>query len=644
MIEQKTREVEELRSSLARSNSRKIRSKLDSALKSLAELEAQQQSSVTCVHSPERTLLQARESFTSLPPAAPPRPDMSPVSPPPALPPRNKTDLATPDTSDSAPALPSRSSNSSLPPPVPRPSLTSSLQSPLSESLSDGQKSPRYETPPGTPPPPYLSQPWPNIINMESDSDDNMEEGLSDNTFSLPTDGNHGPFNSLQELKQHPAHLAVFLNYVILQDDPNPLLFFLITDAYKSGTVKEMRKWAYEIHSCFLVPKSPLELPHLDENIIKNIDNVLSDNENAEQLNQHDLQKVFFNPRSKARDVLKFQLDDFRAKRAAGLASIFGPPDSELNQCDDNPEKRMNVINDRLVPLLETMAEDLDNATDEKATLCSSLASVMLKIFNTRDAKVLSLVDKVPTFVTKEKKRDKLFSREKQKLKIQGHIFVLKHYDQVTYCTHSHQIIWGIGPQGYQCTNCGFDVCKKWVSKVEEVCVGPSDKKKRTSLVPKLPGLLAGRALSASKDQLTLPDLGHRLNKSSVSPSPSFRDRSGDETSSGQTDDVVDTGSGDLAKVTCLDAAPLMSPPLSNSVTNSPKGVKRSVSARTGGAETPRAGDRRRGNIPRKLSDPMSRRTQRPISLDGDSVSGGSSDSEFRCWDPLTPRLSLLPR
>ena len=34
---------------------------------------------------------------------------------------------------------------------------------------------------------------------------------------------------SALELLQHPAHLAVFLNYVISNSDPNPLLFFLIT-------------------------------------------------------------------------------------------------------------------------------------------------------------------------------------------------------------------------------------------------------------------------------------------------------------------------------------------------------------------------------------------------------------------------------
>lgn len=31
-------------------------------------------------------------------------------------------------------------------------------------------------------------------------------------------------------------------------------LFYLVTDLYKEGSAKEMKKWAYEIHSSFLVP------------------------------------------------------------------------------------------------------------------------------------------------------------------------------------------------------------------------------------------------------------------------------------------------------------------------------------------------------------------------------------------------------
>jgi len=87
----------------------------------------------------------------------------------------------------------------------------------------------------------------------------------------------HGPFKSFTKLVEHNAHLAVFLNYVISNSDPSALvcilkilkplqeknliitilclqLFYLVTNLFKEGNAKEMKKWAYEIHSSFLVP------------------------------------------------------------------------------------------------------------------------------------------------------------------------------------------------------------------------------------------------------------------------------------------------------------------------------------------------------------------------------------------------------
>lgn len=97
-------------------------------------------------------------------------------------------------------------------------------------------------------------------------------------------------------------------------------------------------------------------------------------------------------------------------------------------------------------------------------------------------------------------------------------MFILQHYEQMTLCNHTQLIIWGIGPQGYRCQNCDFDVLKKHVYSVEEACVGPSlDKKKkknRTSL-----NILN---FAKSKEQPQLLDPG-RKSVVSVSPSPSMR-------------------------------------------------------------------------------------------------------------------------
>merc|ERR1719150_859548 len=100
MIEQQTRVVEELRSQLARSNSKKVKGKLDSAIKHLTELEAKQ--SVNIKHSPDKV---------GGAPVAPPRtesfgsPVVSGLPPPPPLPARNPLSVPGGET---APAPPPR--------------------------------------------------------------------------------------------------------------------------------------------------------------------------------------------------------------------------------------------------------------------------------------------------------------------------------------------------------------------------------------------------------------------------------------------------------------------------------------------------------------------------------------------------------
>lgn len=128
------------------------------------------------------------------------------------------------------------------------------------------------ETPPGSPPPPYASQivdldsmghqhqrsnsqsisaAQPNIaqkpiISMEDDDESDSEQFIEENNV----------FKSLKSLTENEnvAFLAVFLNFILSNSDPAPILFYLISDLYKDGNVKDMRKWAYEIHSTFLVP------------------------------------------------------------------------------------------------------------------------------------------------------------------------------------------------------------------------------------------------------------------------------------------------------------------------------------------------------------------------------------------------------
>ena len=97
-------------------------------------------------------------------------------------------------------------------------------------------------------------------------------------------------------------------------------------------------------------------------------------------------------------------------------------------------------------------SEDLENVSDRNLTIASALATVLSKTFQLKSPSVQSHIEKCPTFVSKDK-RPKIFGhRNKKTVQLQGHHFEIKHYFQLTYCTHSQQMIWGIGPQGYKCS------------------------------------------------------------------------------------------------------------------------------------------------------------------------------------------------
>ena len=48
-----------------------------------------------------------------------------------------------------------------------------------------------------------------------------------------------------------------------------------------------------------------------------------------------------------------------------GMGNIYGPPEHELRAAEENPLKRNQIIEDTLLPLFDTMADDFENATDK---------------------------------------------------------------------------------------------------------------------------------------------------------------------------------------------------------------------------------------------------------------------------------------
>ncbi|XP_063236975.1 rho guanine nucleotide exchange factor 11-like isoform X2 [Bacillus rossius redtenbacheri] len=309
------------------------------------------------------------------------------------------------------------------------------------------------------------------IMSMEDDE-------MSDQEVSQLED--HGPFKSLNKLWEHNAHLAVFLNYVLSNSDPSSLLFYLVTDLYKEGNAKEMKKWAYEIHSSFLVPYAPLRLSNVDENIAREIDETLMHESDKEEI----LRKIFWKARSKAKEELNEQLADFQQKRTAGLGTIFGPADAQLDESIHDKNKEMKIVESILLPKLEPYMEDVerDNVDPRRFTTAAALCTVIGKVFGLRGPPASALIERCPTFVSKDKSlKVKLISKTTRKVVVRGHHFVLHQYYTVTYCNHCQLIIWGIGPQGYQCTDCFLNIHRTCVKVVEENCPGPVTKKEKAN-------------------------------------------------------------------------------------------------------------------------------------------------------------------
>ncbi|XP_063889550.1 rho guanine nucleotide exchange factor 11-like isoform X3 [Scylla paramamosain] len=349
--------------------------------------------------------------------------------------------------------------------------------------------------PPGTPPPPYASS----SQLCPSDEVDENNISIPDDVVSPPctmvpspsqpilsmedeefsdteTLEDHGPFQSLSKLWNHNAYLAVFMNYVISNCDSSSLFFYVITHLYKEGVGKDMKRWAYEITSSFLLPGAPLRLCNVEENILHEIDETLQNELDKEEI----LRKVFWKARMRCREDLNEQLADFRNKRSAGLGSIFGPADHLLEESKYNKAKELQIVEHLLVPCLESVSDDLKNATDQMLVTVSSLATILLKYYMVRSQLAQQLIDRCPLYVSKERPlRTKIFRGNKKQV-FRDHHFNQHTYYSVTYCNHCGLLIWGIAPQGYQCANCEMNIHKSCAKQVEEVCIGQLHKKDRS--------------------------------------------------------------------------------------------------------------------------------------------------------------------
>lgn len=367
-------------------------------------------------------------------------------------------------------------------------------------------------TPPGTPPPPYKAKhgprarlPGENSGHMDSspfDSSPSTASAHFSNTstaqsktvqrqiLSMEDDEvlddqesfseDHGPFRSIQQLLEHEnlAYMAVFLNFVLSNSNPSPLLFYLITGLYKEGSQKEMRKWAYEIHSTFLVPRAPLLWNGVDESLAREIDDVLQNEHDKSEI----LRKIFWKSRHRAKEHITQQLDDFQVKRTAGLGTMFGPSDHQLLEAKGDKLKEQRIFEETLLPKLHQLLDELDkeplDECSKKSALISALSTVMHRIFITRSIPN-GPMERLTHFVSREKSFKAKIIGKNRKVTVRGHHLVLKQYYEVAHCNHCQNIIWGVSPKGYNCTDCEMNIHRSCSRVLEEVCPGPVPTKRK---------------------------------------------------------------------------------------------------------------------------------------------------------------------
>ncbi|KAM3968855.1 LOW QUALITY PROTEIN: rho guanine nucleotide exchange factor 2 [Aphomia sociella] len=322
--------------------------------------------------------------------------------------------------------------------------------------------------PPGTPPPPYAhntqpcADPQRAIISMEED-----DSPASDNsTYS-------GLFSNLRSVRESKARTAVLLNWLLGERrSANAALVLVLTDGFRAAAAVNnatLRRWAYEIHSTFIMPNAVLQLNGVDENMANEIEHVLVNEYDKDEI----LRNVFRKARQKAKEELTQQLTEFQVKRQVGLGTLYGPEDSVIEKCDVDKTQEAVVVERLLCQRLCVLAQS-PPAHDEHAALLAAVAAAALCLQCSATAVAAAVGGSRPSFL----QRDKVYKQKVKQLAkqnpnpfvVRGHHLQLQALTSVAHCHHCDNVIWGLAPQAYLCIYCELRVHQACAKSVEEGC------------------------------------------------------------------------------------------------------------------------------------------------------------------------------
>ncbi|XP_056397874.1 rho guanine nucleotide exchange factor 12 isoform X4 [Hyla sarda] len=178
-------------------------------------------------------------------------------------------------------------------------------------------------------------------------------------------------FQSMDLLKSHPAHLAVFIFHVVSQFDPAPLLCYLYGDLYQQTNPKETRRVFLEFYQFFLERTAHLRVA-VPEDLALDLERRRPELIPEELLRQY----VHTMHDRMCPDVQKL-LEDFRQKRNMGLTLA----ESELAKLDAERSRERNTLEkERLCaePILQKIEEVLLSLQPPEDEKCGTIQYVIL--------------------------------------------------------------------------------------------------------------------------------------------------------------------------------------------------------------------------------------------------------------------------
>lgn len=109
----------------------------------------------------------------------------------------------------------------------------------------------------------------------------------------------------------------------------------------------------------FPIMLQPLRLNNVDENIAREIDDVLLKESDKEEV----LRRIFRKARQRAKEELNEQLTDFQQKRTAGLGTLFGPSDALLDASLFDKVREFKIVEKCLLPLVGDLIGNVESSS-----------------------------------------------------------------------------------------------------------------------------------------------------------------------------------------------------------------------------------------------------------------------------------------